>query len=155
MTNTMTPSRRDWLRWISLALAGAGALDSIYLTYIKLAHARAAFCTVGGGCDIVNSSAYSEIGGIPIAVFGLALYLALLALLALENRVGLFREYSRLAVFGLALTGTLYSAYLTYLELYVIHAICPYCVVSAVIVTVILVLSIIRVVQINPAAEAE
>ena len=52
--------------------------------------------------------------------------------------------YSRLAVFGLALTGTLYSAYLTSLELAVIHAICPYCVISALLVTLLLVLALIR-----------
>jgi len=151
---TDTRPRRDWLRWASLALAAAGALDTIYLTWIKLAHARAAFCALGGGCDIVNSSAYSEIGGIPLALFGFGMYGVLLAVLVLEDRLELLREYGRLAVFGLALTGTLYSAYLTYLELYVIHAVCPYCVVSAVVVTILLVLAIVRLVQPNPVDEA-
>jgi uncharacterized membrane protein len=151
MTASSVTPRRDWLRWAGLVLAGLGALDAIYLTYIKLAHARAAFCQVGGGCDVVNSSAYSTIQGIPLAVFGLGMYLAVLGVLALENRAALLSEYGRLAVFGLALTGTLYSAYLTYLELYVIHAICPYCVVSAVLVTLLLGVAVMRLAQADAA----
>jgi uncharacterized membrane protein len=39
-------------------------------------------------------------------------------------------------VFGMALTGVLYSAYLTWLELYRINAICIWCVASACLLTV-------------------
>jgi uncharacterized membrane protein len=142
--------REDWFRWACLALAVVGALDSIYLTWIKLAKSQALFCTAGGGCDTVNNSPYSQINGIPIAVLGLGTYLIVIALLALENRIKVLKTYGPLAIFGLALTGTLYSAYLTYLELFVIHAICPYCVVSAVVVTSILILSIIRLLRSRP-----
>lgn len=143
MTSNSSPivkPRFDWLRWLSLLLAGLGALDAIYLTWIKIQRETALFCAPGGGCDIVNTSPYSELAGIPIAIFGLGMYLALIAALLIDDRWA----YSRLAVFGLALTGTLYSAYLTYLELAVIHAICPYCVVSAVLVVAVLVLALIR-----------
>lgn len=130
----------DWLRWLSLLLAGLGALDSIYLTWIKIQRETALFCAPGGGCDVVNTSPYSELAGIPIAIFGLGMYLLIMAAVLVEDRWA----YSRLAVFGLALTGTLYSAYLTYLELAVIHAICPYCVISALLVVALLVLALIR-----------
>ncbi len=143
-----------WLRWGSLALAVVGIIDSIYLTYIKIVHARALFCAAGGGCDTVNSSPYSEINGIPIALLGLGMYVLVAAVLIFEDRVALAELYGRQAVFGLALTGTLYSAYLTYLELYVIHAICPYCVVSAIVVVSILILSIIRLVKSDLLAES-
>lgn len=135
----VTP-RPDWLRWISVLLAGLGALDAIYLTWIKLQRETALFCAPGGGCDVVNTSPYSELAGIPIALFGLGMYLLVIAALLINDRWA----YSRLAVFGLALTGTLYSAYLTYLELAVIHAICPYCVISALLVVALLVLALIR-----------
>jgi uncharacterized membrane protein len=71
-------------------------------------------------------------------------YLAIALLLALEDRAGALETYGPLAVFGLALTGTLYSAYLTYVELFVLHAVCPYCVVSAVLMTAIFILAVIR-----------
>ena len=32
---------------VSLALAALGALDALYLTYLKLAEAQAAFCQAG------------------------------------------------------------------------------------------------------------
>jgi uncharacterized membrane protein len=139
--------RPDGLRWGSFGLALLGVADAIYLTWIKLSHAPAAFCAPGGGCDTVNTSPYSEMAGIPVSVFGLGMYLALAALLALEGRWALSRTYGRLAVFGLSLTGVLYSAYLTYLELFVIHAICPYCVVSAVLITLIFALAVVRLIR--------
>jgi uncharacterized membrane protein len=72
------------------------------------------------------------VNAIPVATLGLAAYLAILAILTLEPRLPWLQDYGPLAIFGLALTGTLYSAYLTYVELFVIHAVCPYCVSSAV-----------------------
>ena len=136
----------DWLRWVSLALGVLGALDAGYLTYIKLAHVEA-ICRGVGDCEAVNSSIYSQISGIPIAVLGLAAYLAILAILILEPRLTLLQDYGPLAIFGLALTGTLYSAYLTYVELFVIHAVCPYCVASAVLITALFILSVVRLVR--------
>lgn len=138
--------RRDWLRWGSLALAALGALDSAYLTWVKLFHLQP-FCGTSGDCDTVNNSLYSEIGGVPIAVLGLGAYLVLGALLLLENRWPALATWAPVAVFGMALTGTLYSAYLTYVEVYVIHAVCPYCVVSAVCITGLLVLAVVRLVR--------
>jgi uncharacterized membrane protein len=142
--NTLAANgRADRLRWTSIVFAVLGALDSAYLTWIKVANTRA-FCSGVGDCDAVNSSVYSEVFGIPIALLGLGAYLAIAALLVLEERLPLLAEYGPLAVFGLALTGTLYSAYLTYVELFVIYAVCPYCVVSAILITGIFILSIVR-----------
>jgi len=142
----VTGTQIDRLRWGSFGLAVLGAADAVYLTWIKLSLAQAAFCAPGGGCDTVNNSPYSEMAGIPISVFGLGVYLALAVLLALEDRWEFTQTYGRLTVFGLSLTGVLYSAYLTYLELFVIHAICPYCVVSAVLLTLIFGLAVMRLV---------
>jgi uncharacterized membrane protein len=136
-------ARVDWLRWASLALAAGGIFVSAYLTWVKLANA-VPFCGTSGGCATVENSVYSEINGIPVAAVGLAAYLLIASLLAFERRVFFLRDYGGLAVFGLALTGTLYSAYLTYIELYVIHAICYWCVASAVFITGVLILSIAR-----------
>lgn len=141
MTAATANSSVDWLRRLSIVLAVLGAVDALYLTYVKLAHAQAAFCQAGGGCDTVNASPYSEIGGIPVALLGFGAFLLILLLLLLERRM---TEYGPLAVFGLSMTGVLYSGYLTYLELFVIHAICPYCVISAVLLLALLGISILR-----------
>lgn len=131
------------LRLFSLILAAIGLLDSIYLTYVKIAN-RYALCGPIGDCESVNSSQYSEISGVPIALFGAGAYLIIILLLGLESRGGGWFEYGPMLVFGISLAGVLYSAYLTYIEIAVLRAICPYCVVSAVVLVLLLILSVLR-----------
>ena len=130
------------LRKVLIALSLIGLADAIYLTYVKLA--SGGICVAGAGCEIVNSSTYSQIGGIPIAALGGLAYVIMLAVLLLESQVDFFEFNGPLIVFGMSLFGVLYSAYLTYLEIYVIRAICPFCVLSAVVLTIMLILSVIR-----------
>src|SRR3990170_8947128 len=138
-----TGKKRDWT-WIAAGLlAIAGLLDSVYLSYIKLAN-QTASCDLIGDCEKVNNSRYAVIGGVPIAVLGAAGYLLILGLLYLDRPSAGGREPVRLAVFGVTLAGTLYSIYLTYLELFVLKAICPFCVVSAAAMVGLFVLSLIR-----------
>jgi uncharacterized membrane protein len=121
-----------------------GALDSIYLTWIKLSH-NELLCAPGlGDCFTVNTSRYAEIYGIPIAIFGLASYLAIIAIIIFEPRVDFINENGLLAIFGISLIGVIYSAYLSYLEEFVLHAWCPYCILSAVAITVVFIVSIVR-----------
>lgn len=137
-------------RLITMVLAGLGLIDSAYLTFIKLANATA-ICADIGDCDTVNNSRYAEIGGIPIALLGFGAYLAILLLLLWEPQAGDKGDFIRLAVFGVALAGTMYSAYLTYLEVAVLRAICPYCVLSALLITAICAIGFVR---LNREAEA-
>jgi len=127
------------LRKALILLAAVGLVDSIYLTWIKLS--ASGVCVVGEGCEIVNTSQYSSIGGIPIALLGAAAYLTLLFILLMETRNEFFEFNGPLLVFGISLAGVLYSAYLTYLEIYVIRAICEFCVLSAVVLLLMLTLS--------------
>jgi uncharacterized membrane protein len=128
---------------LTLGLTVLGLAVSAYLAWIKLTGSTAA-CGPIGDCESVNNSRYAEIGGVPIALFGMAGYLALLVVLAIDRRQGALSEIARLAAFGVSLVGTLYSAYLTYIEVAVLKAICPYCVVSAVAMTLILILCVLR-----------
>lgn len=131
-----------WRQWLVclLALAGMGAAG--YLTWAHLAD-QSVVCGQSLGCDIVQQSVYSELGGIPIALFGLLAYAVLFALTLLRGRLPEDLDaHIPLAVFGISLIGVLYSAYLTYLEIYVIYAICRWCVSSAVIITLIFLLSL-------------
>jgi uncharacterized membrane protein len=117
------------------ALAALGVGIAGYLTWVHYS-GLPALCTGVGGCETVQASRYATVVGVPVALLGLVLYLAVLGL-------GLWRVVAwatvpslvPLALFGLTLAGTLYSAYLTYLELFVIGAICPWCVASAALVT--------------------
>ena len=137
------------LQWAMAVLAGLGALDSLYLTWVKLAHTQA-ICAGLGDCERVQTSVYSTLFGIPVAILGLGAYLALLALILFGDRLpGALAVYSPLMVFGVAFVGFLFSAYLTYAEIFVIEAICPYCVVSAVLITLIWLLSIWHLVRLS------
>jgi uncharacterized membrane protein len=121
---------------IALAVIGLGLAS--YLTYVHYAGIKPA-CTAGESCTKVQTSVYSELAGVPVALLGLLGYVAILAsLLAGE------REASRLATAVLTLGGFAFSAYLTYRELFSIHAICEWCVSSAVILTVMMCLSVLR-----------
>jgi uncharacterized membrane protein len=128
-------------------LAVLGLVDALYLTWVKLSHHEAACLPGIGNCEVVNTSKYSAINGMPIAVLGAGAYLLILVVLYLESRNRTVRDNGPLIIFGLTLIGVLYSAYLTYLELAVIHAICPYCVVSAIIMILIFAANLIRLIQ--------
>jgi uncharacterized membrane protein len=123
-------------RRLVLVFGLIGLAVSIYLIFIKL-YPASPLCMGLGDCDAVNTSIYSELFGIPIALFGAITYAVILALALLESKIQLVQEWAPVAEFGLALFGTLYSAYLTYIELFVLHKICPYCVISAISITII------------------
>ncbi|MGD2059143.1 MAG: vitamin K epoxide reductase family protein [Anaerolineales bacterium] len=124
-------------------LAILGILDSIYLTWVKFTGSYAT-CGPIGNCEAVNSSRYAEIAGIPIALIGIAGYLAIMALIVLEAKLPNLEETLRLVFFGFTLTGTIYSVYLTYVEVAILKAICPYCVISAVLMLLLFGISIAR-----------
>ena len=132
------------LRIASIVLAAIGLVDSLYLSWVKMAN-HYALCGPIGDCESVNSSRYSEVAGVPIALLGAGAYILIILLLVLETRGGIWKDYGPYLVLGISLAGTLYSIYLTYIEISVIHAICPYCVVSAIVIILIFVISILRI----------
>jgi uncharacterized membrane protein len=104
---------------------------SAYLSFVHFAGAPL-YCTSSGGCHAVQSSEYAKVAGVPVALLGFLLYATVLAAgLAALLRSGPLSEVAPFVVFGLSLSGVLYSGYLTWLELYRIHAICVWCVASA------------------------
>jgi len=134
------------LFWSSIILAILGAADAIYLLIYKLT-GNNQMCLGNGGCHDVNFSPFSEIYGIPVSVFGISAFLAILCILVLEKRLKLAEKHGPLVIFGICLGGVVFTAYLTYLEVYIIHAICPFCVASAVLITLLFILAIIRLVK--------
>ena len=130
--------RRLRLSALVLALAGIGV--AAYLTYVHYAGLQPLCAGGSHGCERVQSSSYAKVGGIPVAVLGLAGYVAIAVALVLPG------ERARLAAAALAVSGFGFSAYLTYLELFDIRAICQWCVASAVILTLLCVLTVWRLV---------
>jgi uncharacterized membrane protein len=83
-------------------------------------------CGPGSDCEVVTTSEYSSVAGMPIAVLGFGLSVVLVACAAWWWRRADRRPL--LAAYWLLLPATLVVAYLTYVELSVIHAVCAWCV---------------------------
>jgi uncharacterized membrane protein len=131
------------LRRATAVLALIGVAIAGYLTWVHYAGLKP-FCVGGGGsCERVQSSKWSELAGVPVAVLGLGGYLLLLASLALPEDAG------RSAAALVALVGAGFSAWLTYVELAKIDAVCQWCVASAAIMVLLAIVSVIRVLRVQ------
>ena len=139
----MSTDRR--LRLVAIVLAAIGLCVAAYLTYIHYEGIKPV-CGLGGNCEKVQSSEWSKLAGVPVALLGLIAYAAILATLFVE------REEALVAGALFALAGFGFSAYLTYRELFSIDAICPWCVASAVIMTLLAVVTTARLLM-APATE--
>ena len=128
-----------------LCLIGIGVAG--YLTYTHYAKIKV-ICGSNGGCETVQSSVYSKLAGLPVAVLGLAGYIGILFSLAIRNEIG------RAAGFGIALVGFLFSMYLTYREAFTIHAYCYWCLSSAALMTLLVILTTVRLLRAEPITVA-
>lgn len=112
-------------------LALLGILDATYLLLGKLGTVGELSCTISHGCDVVNSSAYSEFLGIPVAAIGVVGYLALFVVAIVGVQPRWVADPRPDLVLGvLSAVALIFTLYLTYAELFVLHAICQWCVVS-------------------------
>ena len=122
-----------------IALGFLGFLDSSYLA-AKYYLGTPINCSIFEGCNQVASSPYAVMFGLPVALYGVAYYLAIFiaTIAALDaGSAKIFRLVSWATVLGL-----LASAYFTYLQAFVISAWCIYCLGSAAISTILFVLGI-------------
>ena len=118
----------DRLRTAAIACSVVGLAIAGYLTYVHYA-GISPVCEIAHGCEKVQTSEWSKLAGIPVAVLGLIGYAVIF--------VSLFVPGEEALIVGAltALVGFGFSAYLTYRELFTIDAICPWCVASAVVMT--------------------
>lgn len=143
MTAARGEGRWQTAPWILLALLGLpGVAVGGYLTYSRLAD-RATVCAGIGQCELVQTSEYSAIAGVPVALLGV-FYFAVVSLLALARlrRTPGTVEWAPPAAFSMALAATAFVAYLTYVEVFVLEAICPWCVSLATLTAVSLLLAV-------------
>jgi protein-disulfide isomerase/uncharacterized membrane protein len=83
---------RYLLNLVTLLAAILGAVDSTFLTLEHFKPELADYCS-SSGCGVLVNGDYGHVGPIPVAVFGLSMYLALIALCVLRHRslVGIMR----------------------------------------------------------------
>lgn len=129
-------------RQVAALAALAGVFVALYLTLFKIGVIGELSCSVGS-CETVNVSRWATLLGFPVAAWGLATYVVLLALALAGSTTALAHSRTiTVALAALSGWGVLFSAWLTYLELFVIRAICIWCVTSAVLVTIVFVASL-------------
>ncbi|HLK76696.1 MAG TPA: vitamin K epoxide reductase family protein [Streptosporangiaceae bacterium] len=111
--------------WI-LSLAGLGV--SIYLTIAHFTDQKLAACAESGAinCTKVTTSPQSYVFGIPVAVLGLAFFVAAVALMSPWAWRWARREVALIRIASLVV-GVGFVLYLVYTELFTIGAICLYC----------------------------
>jgi uncharacterized membrane protein len=115
-----------------LIFAFFGLADSVYLTQHELS-GTPLLCNIQNlsGCNVVTTSQYSHIFGIPLSEFGILFYSILFVLAALE--IVIFDQLLRRALQALSLVGIISSLYFTAIQIFVIDAFCIYCLSSALI----------------------
>ncbi len=129
--------------WAIPILDLVGLIIAAYLAYVEITHVEA-LCGPIGECNIVQTSSYALMLGIPVAVLGVLYYLAIGALwVGQRYLVGRWANLSALGLLGLTLFGILFSIYLTCLELFVVRAICSWCLGSAVTATILMLLVVV------------
>jgi uncharacterized membrane protein/glutaredoxin len=144
------PWIHKWSRILIAAIASCGALTTAYLTFVKLTQGSAACPT--NSCDVVLSSPYATVLGLPLALFGFLAYasmavfaLAPLAVDPAKDKVTRTKleNWTWLLLLAGAIAMSIFSGYLMYLLFFTIKALCLYCLASAVFSLSFLVLTII------------
>jgi uncharacterized membrane protein len=115
--------------YFMLALALIGIIDASYDSYAIYTN-QLLWCPPPiDGCNIVASSPYARVFGVPVGYLGIVFYLCMFGLAALlafdPSSRGL-----RLGVLLYAALGVSFSIYFMYVQLTFIHAFCIYCLVS-------------------------
>jgi uncharacterized membrane protein len=115
-------------------LAIVGLADAVYLA-VKALSGEAVTCNVVEGCSVVLNSAWSQLVGVPTAVYGIGYYSVLVFF---SGAYAWWRDHIVLQSLAVVATlGFIASGWFVYLQLSVIGAICEYCILSAVLTTAI------------------
>ncbi|MFO8152265.1 vitamin K epoxide reductase family protein [Thioalkalivibrio sp.] len=109
---------------LALALLGMGITG--YLTVAAWMRSTPAFCAEGAGCDLIQQSQWSSFLGLPIALWGFALYAVLAAIaFAMPPRLKRWRRLWMVAFVGVSV-----SVYLTAVGWFTLDAFCGWCLAS-------------------------
>jgi uncharacterized membrane protein len=111
--------------WPLVVLSGIGILLTSYLSWTSFQGTSVKGCGVGSSCDVVLTSQWATLFGLPTATWGLLTYVALAATSFIRREDSHWKTAWFISMFGL-----MYSLYLTTVSLTVLHAACPYCLTS-------------------------
>lgn len=101
-----------------------GLLVAGYLSVVELS-GLSPTCGVLHGCEEVAKSQYNNFAGIPVAVFGVVLSVALLSLALAWWKTDIYGLL--LGHYALSLVGVIFDGWFLYLQVFVIQAVCIWC----------------------------
>jgi uncharacterized membrane protein len=121
------PRAMGWLPFTTLVLAVLGLADSAYQVYTHYSGTGLLGCSAtGDSCVAVQTSSYAYIFGIPVAVFGLAFFVFMVAACSpWAWRAKL--PAVRLVRLASVVIGMLFVLYLVFREVVTLGKICAYC----------------------------
>lgn len=122
---------------IAAVLGILGLADAVYLTINHYAN-LSTFCYLASRCDLVLTSSYATILGVPVALLGALYYAAVIGLsvwFILRPNDAAWRYLHWLIGFAFA-----FSLYLVYLQIFAIGSFCVYCMLSAILTAVMFIL---------------
>lgn len=121
--------------WALFALSAVGVLLTVYLTWTWWRGSALKGCALGSRCDVVLSSPWATLFGLPTSFWGLLAYLTLAGTAFIRRA-----ERHWLAAWSVAFFGVCYSTYLTVVSLIRLGGMCPYCLASLGLMTAIVAL---------------
>ena len=124
----MTKHIPHWLSISILIVAFLGFIDASFLTaehYLNMTPP----CFIVQGCDVVTTSSYSKILGIPVSLFGSLFYISILVL-------GIYfvdkqKSVALTLIHAGTTLGLLMSLWFVYVQAFILKSWCLYCLFSA------------------------
>ncbi len=117
----------NWIGYSFAVFSFAGFVDAAYLS-VKYYLGSKVGCALLGGCEIVTSSKFADVAGVPIALPGAAYYLLvfLISIYYLDSA----NKNALIAAGLLSTAGFLISLVLLYIQIFALGALCLYCLAS-------------------------
>jgi uncharacterized membrane protein len=108
-----------------LVLLVGAAVGLAIATYLTIVHYRGGVPVCASeGCEIVQRSRYAELLGVPVALLGALVFVALIASALLQTPVVVATAAA------LALASLVFALYLVYVQAVVLDAVCTWCIAS-------------------------
>jgi len=138
LPNSMKPISKYTISFFFI-VAFVGFVDAAYLTLNHFVGIVPP-CFITQGCDVVTTSVYSKILGIPVSLLGSLYYLFMLVLMLYYIDKEDARAFKVMAL--MSVIGFLFSLWFVYVQVFIINSLCSYCLVSAFTSTLLLICGI-------------
>lgn len=124
---------------LAAIVALGGIVDAVYLT-IHHYTARPVPCSILEGCEMVLTSQYATIAGIPLALYGAIAYFIAFAL-AILTVLGKRKTW---LLFSLQVTVmSIFTVWLLYVQGIILEAFCQFCLISALVTFTLFIIALV------------